>query len=62
MVDTIEELNSDPAVHGIMVQLPLDTDNKIDAHVVRHIIVINLLLGLGENGIAVRAITSTRCI
>ena len=33
-MEKIEALNGDPAVNGILVQLPLDTDNKIDVHAV----------------------------
>ncbi|KAJ8963330.1 hypothetical protein NQ318_018801 [Aromia moschata] len=27
-------LNNDPNIHGIIVQMPLDTDNKIDSHLI----------------------------
>jgi len=30
----IKILNEDPAVHGIIVQMPLDSENTIDAHLV----------------------------
>ncbi len=29
--ETIERLNSDPSVHGMIVQLPLDSSNEIDS-------------------------------
>lgn len=30
----LDELNKDPNVHGIIVQMPLDSDNKIDSDLV----------------------------
>jgi len=30
----LKQLNEDPAVHGIIVQMPLDCDNDIDAHLI----------------------------
>ena len=30
----VRELNEDPGVHGIIVQMPLDTDQAIDSHLV----------------------------
>ncbi|KAK7870032.1 hypothetical protein R5R35_011995 [Gryllus longicercus] len=30
----LEKLNNDPNVHGIIVQMPLDSDNPIDAHLI----------------------------
>ena len=30
----VRELNDDPAVHGIIVQMPLDTTQDIDSHLV----------------------------
>ncbi|KAF2899774.1 hypothetical protein ILUMI_06411 [Ignelater luminosus] len=30
----LNKLNSDPNVHGIIVQMPLDTDTKIDSHLI----------------------------
>ncbi|XP_067643418.1 C-1-tetrahydrofolate synthase, cytoplasmic isoform X2 [Eurosta solidaginis] len=32
LIEKITEVNNDPKVHGIIVQMPLDTDNKIDSH------------------------------
>ncbi|KAL8598262.1 C-1-tetrahydrofolate synthase, cytoplasmic [Nucella lapillus] len=39
IVQTVEKLNNDPHVHGIIVQLPLDTDSEVDAHLVTNTIV-----------------------
>lgn len=30
----LEELNNDPSVHGIIVQMPLDCEEKIDSDLV----------------------------
>lgn len=30
----LKHLNDDPSVHGIIVQMPLDSDNKIDSHLI----------------------------
>lgn len=30
----INSLNEDPNVHGIIVQMPLDTDKKINSHLI----------------------------
>ena len=30
----IDSLNADPSVHGILVQMPLDSDSAIDGHLV----------------------------
>uniref|UniRef100_A0A1Y1L059 C-1-tetrahydrofolate synthase, cytoplasmic n=1 Tax=Photinus pyralis TaxID=7054 RepID=A0A1Y1L059_PHOPY len=30
----LNKLNSDPSVHGIIVQMPLDSDSKIDSHLI----------------------------
>ncbi|XP_048732585.1 C-1-tetrahydrofolate synthase, cytoplasmic-like isoform X1 [Ostrea edulis] len=38
VLETVEKLNNDPSVHGIIVQLPLDTVNDIDAHLVTNTI------------------------
>jgi methylenetetrahydrofolate dehydrogenase (NADP+)/methenyltetrahydrofolate cyclohydrolase/formyltetrahydrofolate synthetase len=32
LLQKLDALNADPAVHGIIVQMPLDSDEKIDAH------------------------------
>lgn len=34
VLNAVEKLNSDPTVHGVIVQLPLDSDNEIDSHLV----------------------------
>lgn len=34
VVDTVNKLNNDPTVHGIIVQLPMDSEHEIDAHLV----------------------------
>ena len=34
LLDKIQELNEDPKVHGIIVQMPLDCDEDIDANIV----------------------------
>ena len=30
----LKKLNGDPNIHGIIVQMPLDTDNTIDSHLI----------------------------
>ncbi|KAH3846726.1 hypothetical protein DPMN_089028, partial [Dreissena polymorpha] len=34
IIKTVERLNLDPTVHGIIVQLPLDTSSPVDTHLV----------------------------
>lgn len=34
VLQAVDKLNSNPSVHGIIVQLPLDSDNDIDTHLV----------------------------
>ena len=34
LLDKVRQLNSDGSVHGIIVQLPLDTTNEIDTDLV----------------------------
>ncbi|XP_050295926.1 C-1-tetrahydrofolate synthase, cytoplasmic [Anthonomus grandis grandis] len=34
LLNEIQNLNNDPKVHGIIIQMPLDSDNKIDSHLV----------------------------
>lgn len=34
LLSKLKKLNEDPNVHGIIVQLPLDTDNKINQHLI----------------------------
>lgn len=34
LISKITRLNEDPNVHGIIVQMPLDTVNKIDSHLI----------------------------
>ena len=38
LVSKVEELNSNSSVHGIIVQLPLDSTETIDAHTVTNTI------------------------
>lgn len=38
VLQTVEKLNNDPNVHGIIVQLPLDSSNEIDSHLVTNAI------------------------
>ena len=30
----LKKLNGDPNIHGIIVQMPLDSDNPIDSHLI----------------------------
>lgn len=34
LLSVLEKLNNDSTIHGIIVQMPLDCDNKIDSHLV----------------------------
>lgn len=34
LLTKLKSLNDNPDVHGIIVQMPLDSDNKIDSHLV----------------------------
>ncbi|KAG5886240.1 hypothetical protein JTB14_008907 [Gonioctena quinquepunctata] len=34
LLNKLEELNNDPKIHGIIVQMPLDSDNKINSHLI----------------------------
>ncbi|XP_030765230.1 C-1-tetrahydrofolate synthase, cytoplasmic isoform X2 [Sitophilus oryzae] len=34
LLNELEKLNADYRIHGIIVQMPLDSDNKIDSHVI----------------------------
>lgn len=34
LLSTIQKLNNDPQVHGIIVQMPLDSENAIDSHLI----------------------------
>ena len=38
LITKIQQLNEDSTVHGVIVQLPLDTDEVIDAHLVTNAI------------------------
>ncbi|XP_052768500.1 C-1-tetrahydrofolate synthase, cytoplasmic-like isoform X2 [Mya arenaria] len=38
IVQAVERLNADPTVHGIIVQLPLDTSSPVDTHLVTNTI------------------------
>ncbi|CAH0550857.1 unnamed protein product [Brassicogethes aeneus] len=34
LLNKLNKLNADPNIHGIIVQMPLDSDNKIDSHLI----------------------------
>lgn len=34
LLSTIKKLNMDPSVHGIIVQMPLDSENEINSHII----------------------------
>lgn len=34
LLSVLQKLNNDPGIHGIIVQMPLDSDNKIDSHLI----------------------------
>lgn len=34
LLNEIQKLNDDPKIHGIIVQMPLDSENSIDSHLV----------------------------
>lgn len=34
LLSKLARLNADPSIHGIIVQMPLDSENKIDSHLV----------------------------
>ncbi|XP_075222601.1 pug C-1-tetrahydrofolate synthase, cytoplasmic isoform X2 [Lycorma delicatula] len=34
LLSKLNKLNNDPNIHGIIVQMPLDTDNRIDSHLI----------------------------
>lgn len=34
LLSIINNLNNDPKIHGIIVQMPLECDNKIDSHLI----------------------------
>lgn len=34
LLQKLDELNEDPSVHGILVQMPLDCEESIDSHLV----------------------------
>ncbi|UYV76624.1 MTHFD1 [Cordylochernes scorpioides] len=38
LIEEIEKLNEDPEVNGIIVQLPLDSENKIDGDLITNIV------------------------
>ncbi|XP_025105266.1 C-1-tetrahydrofolate synthase, cytoplasmic-like isoform X2 [Pomacea canaliculata] len=38
IIEAVQRLNEDPNVHGIIVQLPLDTDSVVDTHLVTNTI------------------------
>ncbi|XP_033322549.2 pug C-1-tetrahydrofolate synthase, cytoplasmic isoform X1 [Megalopta genalis] len=38
LVNKLNELNNNPNIHGIIVQMPLDTVNKIDSHMITDLV------------------------
>ncbi|XP_017879830.2 C-1-tetrahydrofolate synthase, cytoplasmic [Ceratina calcarata] len=38
LINKINKLNNDPDVHGIIVQMPLDSINKIDSHMITNLV------------------------
>lgn len=34
LLSKLEQLNNDPNVHGIIVQMPLDSENEINSHLI----------------------------
>lgn len=34
ILSKLNKLNTDPAIHGIIVQMPLDTVNKVNSHLI----------------------------
>lgn len=34
MLTKVQNLNDDPNIHGIIVQMPLDSEHKIDSHLI----------------------------
>lgn len=34
ILNLIKDLNNDPSVHGILVQMPLDCDNAVDSNLI----------------------------
>ena len=38
LIQQIEQLNSDPSIHGIIVQLPFDSVQTIDANLITNTI------------------------
>lgn len=39
IIQAVQRLNDDPKVHGIIVQLPLETDTQVDAHLVTNTVI-----------------------
>lgn len=37
-MQAIKKLNNDPKVHGIIVQMPLDSIHKIDSHLITDLV------------------------
>lgn len=38
LINKVNKLNNDPNVHGIIVQMPLDTVNKINSHLITDLV------------------------
>jgi len=38
LISRVSKLNNDPNVHGIIVQMPLDTVNKINSHLITDLV------------------------
>lgn len=38
LINKVNNLNNDPNVHGIIVQMPLDSVNKIDSHMITDLV------------------------
>nr|XP_031833819.1 C-1-tetrahydrofolate synthase, cytoplasmic [Nomia melanderi] len=38
LINKVNKLNNDPNIHGIIVQMPLDTVNKIDSHMITDLV------------------------
>lgn len=34
LLSLLDKLNNDPKIHGIIVQMPLDSENQIDSHLI----------------------------
>jgi len=38
LINKVSKLNTDPNVHGIIVQMPLDSVNKINSHLITDLV------------------------